>query len=429
MDMPFHPVSPAAPGEQTEDVISLNRLREAVRLFTSYLRIPIFLSSRGTVPLHAFQDQGLFMERLQPCYQTACLSDILRNGGKKAICRLNDPLGTHAIIVMADDIVILMGPFVPETWKEQKAKKTLARYIRFSSEHLLRYKLWWCGLRVCEPEAALRAAYTMLEYAGYMPDHFTSVDVSPSADFREAAEQQNPELSYQRNSLQNVEERYAQESAMMHEVSEGHRDAAVHALRQMLHHSRPQAGMTVDLWTQETAMAIMRNLIRIAAKESGLDAVIVDSISVEYAQKMRQITGEPREAARLYEQMISELCEEIRKVRENGYSILTQRALHLIHLYCGEQLTIQSVAEKVYASESTLSRALKADTGSTFTALLSRERLQKAGHLLRETSESVQNIAAACGYPDQNYFVKVFRKQYGVTPTEYRKASHLLRST
>ena len=176
-------------------------------------------------------------------------------------------------------------------------------------------------------------------------------------------------------------------------------------------------------------MAIMRNLIRIAAKESGLDAVIVDSISVEYAQKMRQITGEPREAARLYEQMISELCEEIRKVRENGYSILTQRALHLIHLYCGEQLTIQSVAEKVYASESTLSRALKADTGSTFTALLSRERLQKAGHLLRETSESVQNIAAACGYPDQNYFVKVFRKQYGVTPTEYRKASHLLRST
>ena len=40
--------------------------------------------------------------------------------------------------------------------------------------------------------------------------------------------------------------------------------------------------------------------------------------------------------------------------------------------------------------------------------------------MLTGSDASVQQISAYVGYLDNNYFVKVFKKQYGMTPTEYR---------
>lgn len=48
-------------------------------------------------------------------------------------------------------------------------------------------------------------------------------------------------------------------------------------------------------------------------------------------------------------------------------------------------------------------------------------RLNKACELLKKTSMQVAKIACAVGVPDYNYFSKIFKKQYGVSPREYRK--------
>lgn len=73
--------------------------------------------------------------------------------------------------------------------------------------------------------------------------------------------------------------------------------------------------MTVDLWPHESASAIMGSMIRLASTQSGLDAPVIDAISLDYAQKMRRLSGDPRAVAHLDEHMISDLCKEIRKCR------------------------------------------------------------------------------------------------------------------
>ena len=50
-------------------------------------------------------------------------------------------------------------------------------------------------------------------------------------------------------------------------------------------------------------------------------------------------------------------------------------------------------------------------------------RLKYAQELLLKSSLSISEIAAECGFRDSSYFVKVFRKYLGQTPSEYRKAS------
>lgn len=74
----------------------------------------------------------------------------------------------------------------------------------------------------------------------------------------------------------------------------------------------------------------------------------------------------------------------------------------------------------VNVSESHPFRTFKKETGMTVTQYIARLRCQNAAELLRNGDDSIQEIAAFVGYLDGNYFVKVFKKWFGVTPSEYR---------
>lgn len=55
--------------------------------------------------------------------------------------------------------------------------------------------------------------------------------------------------------------------------------------------------------------------------------------------------------------------------------------------------------------------------------LITRFRMSKAAELLAGSRKTIQEIASDIGIPDANYFVKLFRRQYNLTPSAYRKAS------
>ena len=67
-----------------------------------------------------------------------------------------------------------------------------------------------------------------------------------------------------------------------------------------------------------------------------------------------------------------------------------------------------------------LSRLFKKEMGITLTAYIADLRTKKAAELLKTSMLSVAEIAMYVGYPDSNYFVKVFKKRYGMTPSAYR---------
>ena len=52
---------------------------------------------------------------------------------------------------------------------------------------------------------------------------------------------------------------------------------------------------------------------------------------------------------------------------------------------------------------------------------MTQERLERAKRLLEETDFLIQDISRSVGYLDENYFVKVFRKRFRLSPSEYRK--------
>lgn len=72
-------------------------------------------------------------------------------------------------------------------------------------------------------------------------------------------------------------------------------------------------------------------------------------------------------------------------------------------------------------SEKTLYRFLKRHTDLTLKDLVTTTRLEKAQFLLTETENDICFIALECGFGNENTFYRLFKKSFGVTPTEYRQ--------
>ena len=89
--------------------------------------------------------------------------------------------------------------------------------------------------------------------------------------------------------------------------------------------------------------------------------------------------------------------------------------------YAESALTVHSVAEMFGFNPNYFSQMFRKATGEKLTTYLTRIRIEQACRLLREGGLSVGEVGARVGYPEYFYFAKVFKKQTGVTISEYRK--------
>lgn len=101
-------------------------------------------------------------------------------------------------------------------------------------------------------------------------------------------------------------------------------------------------------------------------------------------------------------------------------SIISDAKLYISQNYSNPNLMLQDVVEAVNMSKSRFSTVFSQQTGQTFTEYLIYLRLSKAKELLRSTDQKSSQIARDVGYNDSHYFSYIFKKNTGLTPSEYR---------
>ena len=93
--------------------------------------------------------------------------------------------------------------------------------------------------------------------------------------------------------------------------------------------------------------------------------------------------------------------------------------LHYIAENYAQNITIKSVADALFVSESHLMHVLKEELGVTFNECLTRQRINEAKRLLAQGNALIYEVAMKVGYNDAKYFSQVFKKSTGLTPIEY----------
>lgn len=93
-----------------------------------------------------------------------------------------------------------------------------------------------------------------------------------------------------------------------------------------------------------------------------------------------------------------------------------------LRLNCHRPITIKDVAEEFHYNPEYLSALYSRETGMTLTRSIVMTRIDISKQLLSDRNVSIKEAAFSCGFSDEKYYMRVFRKLEGMTPLQYRSA-------
>lgn len=117
---------------------------------------------------------------------------------------------------------------------------------------------------------------------------------------------------------------------------------------------------------------------------------------------------------------VMEACRNIISKRDEQTNGVIVKAKTFIEENYSKDISLDDVSRIVDISPYYFSKLFKEETGENFIECLTNIRIEKAKQLLQNKEVSIKNICVETGYSDPNYFSRIFKKQVGITPTEYR---------
>lgn len=129
---------------------------------------------------------------------------------------------------------------------------------------------------------------------------------------------------------------------------------------------------------------------------------------------------------------MDQLEEKLYALMEQFFSAVLHRNYDPINLvndylqrhYSDSELTVNSVAQQLNFSTSYLCTLYKKKTGRTINAALTTIRMNAARELLVNPDLKLYAVANQVGYPDGKYFTKLFTKETGLSPRQFREQHH-----
>ena len=85
------------------------------------------------------------------------------------------------------------------------------------------------------------------------------------------------------------------------------------------------------------------------------------------------------------------------------------------------EISLDDVSREVNVSPYYFSKLFKEEVGENFIDYLTDLRISRAKLMLKDETLTIREAGARAGYADQNYFSRIFKKQTGMTPRQYRE--------
>jgi two-component system, response regulator YesN len=120
-------------------------------------------------------------------------------------------------------------------------------------------------------------------------------------------------------------------------------------------------------------------------------------------------------------QVIYDLISSLDDQKGRKNELIFSKCMDFIEKNYAEDLSLETLAETFYFNPSYFSTLFKNYTRVNFSQYLLNLRMKKGKELLEKTDYKVYEVAARIGYKDSKYFNRVFKKEFGVTPDEYRR--------
>ncbi len=122
------------------------------------------------------------------------------------------------------------------------------------------------------------------------------------------------------------------------------------------------------------------------------------------------------------QKFLMECTQAVASVKKAEENPIIKKVCTYVDENLASDISLETAADFAGVSSFYLSKLFKEEKGETFINFISDKRLEKSRQLLEQTELSIKEITAEVGYNDQNYFSRIFKSKYGLSPKEYRKA-------
>lgn len=319
------------------------------------------------------------------------------------------------------DSYFFIGPYLLNFPSQQQITTKAANH-NLTPEQVRRMQLYYTGLPLIEDENLLLsmantfAAHLwgspeqyVMEYVDYaIPDRYAPI---PYAAAPEQAADAAPDLSA-------LERNYRNENLLMEAISKGQLHL-VTAAASTVFNNGTELRLSDSLRDRKNYLIILKTLLRKAAEYGGVHPIHLHRLSSHYAGMIENARS-IKQSLSLQEAMIRDFCQLVKRHSLSKYSYYVGQAITLIQYDLTADLRLKTIAEKLNVNSSYLSNLFHKEVGITLTDYINGQRIERSIHLLQLTTKSVQEIAAECGIQDANYFIKLFKKHTGFTPSRYR---------
>lgn len=162
-------------------------------------------------------------------------------------------------------------------------------------------------------------------------------------------------------------------------------------------------------------------LITRAAIKGGLEIETAYQLSDTYIQQMEHL-NDITLINNLASQMMYDFTERVTSTKlPDKVSNIVYKCIQYISTKTNENITVSDVADHVNRSRSFISRTFKSEMNIELSTYIMTKKLEESEGLLKFTDKSISEISNYLCFSSQSYFQNVFKKNYNLTPNEYRK--------
>lgn len=141
-----------------------------------------------------------------------------------------------------------------------------------------------------------------------------------------------------------------------------------------------------------------------------------------YSQCNDVYSGKSKCSLSIYQMiLVAKECMVDNEVLTVNSSDIVGKAIKYMNKFYYKDITLEEIADNSAVSLQHLCRCFKSQMNMRPIEYLTKKRIAEAKNLLMNTSKSIGQISEETGYTSQTYFGMVFRRQEGMTPSDYRK--------
>ena len=157
-----------------------------------------------------------------------------------------------------------------------------------------------------------------------------------------------------------------------------------------------------------------------AAVEAKAELEMILGLNFEYIQELGKIKS-IEELCIWIVKVLDRFTESVYENRNIKNVDIIRKTREFIRANYKKKIKLIDISKAIYLSPYYLSHIFKKETGSTLLEYLTKVRIEEAKRLLENTSWNTTRISFEVGCSDQSYFCKVFKKNEGISPYDYKR--------